>query len=184
MNANCLFCQVFLFTVIYWCCRHNIVNEEVLLVRSTLTFDVTRCFWQDGIIYNTISTSHTLIIVNKKEKDKSLKTGSFIARILYLIWTDRSVYEWKKPQNNPLTFGLQLDMNGLTSHIEAVPQTERKAQAFNIQTTQSIFGSFCYKTSITYLQSIHSKRQCNLNVFKNSPNLIVLKHRNCSSTTY
>lgn len=33
-------------------------------------------------------------------------------------------------------------MNGSTSRIEAVPQTERKAQALDIQTTQSIFGSF------------------------------------------
>lgn len=41
-----------------------------------------------------------------------------------------------------LTFGLQRDMNGLTNHIEAVPQRERKAQASDIQTTQSIFGSF------------------------------------------
>lgn len=33
-------------------------------------------------------------------------------------------------------------MNGLISRTEAVPQTERKAPAFDIQTTQSIFGSF------------------------------------------
>lgn len=42
----------------------------------------------------------------------------------------------------------------------------KKLQSSDIQVTQSIFGSFLVIKQ-TYLQSIHSKQQCNLNIFKN-----------------
>lgn len=59
-------------------------------------------------------------------------------------------------------FGLQLDMNGWTRHTEAVPQTARKVQAFDIQSTQSIFGSFLVikRTSHIY-KAFTAKQQCN-----------------------
>lgn len=63
-------------------------------------------------------------------------------------------------------------MKGLTSRIDAVPHNKNKDQASDIQTTQNLWFILSYKT---YLQSIHSKHQCNLNVSK-TLNLIVLKH--------